>query len=186
MNVPLIVPPQSQAVLDGATPQRGPQTGGALFQRSWYLFFQELQQYASTAAGIVQYGTAQARTEFDIGALADGTLWVETDTGFVFQWRAVDLRWEQVVGSSAAATLFEEVAVTAPTTQAAPASSGPGQLLEMVFVQDGTGHVVTWGVGFKRAPKIPTTPNTLSAVQFVQRSDGNWWLASLPTLGMTT
>lgn len=86
--LPLVLPPQSQGVLGPA----------GLFDRTWYLFFTAVQLYASSVTGVVQYGERSDREAADIAGLTDGALWIETDTGLVYQWRAASLEWFYVAG----------------------------------------------------------------------------------------
>lgn len=90
--LPLVLPKQAHPVLKGQP---------ALFDDTWYLFLQVAQLYASTGAGLVQYGGRAARLEAEIDGLTDGTLWVETDTDLVYQWQAPALAWVYLSGTYA-------------------------------------------------------------------------------------
>ncbi len=58
--------------------------------------------------------------------------------------------------------------------------------LTVVIAQDATGgRAITWSADFRGAAvEIDTAPNTVSIFQFAARSDGKWWLASEPVLGV--
>ena len=91
-------------------------------------------------------------------------------------------------GSGGSATIYDvDVTITAPVTFTAGTTPIPsvvqGALLLVRFVQDGTGHVVTWGTGFKAASAIDTTALMVSTGAFKGGADGNWWSLGTGVIG---
>jgi hypothetical protein len=85
--LPVILPPQSHPV-----------TQGNLLERTWYLFLQAICAGIAVGFELIQYGTHVQRLHFDATDLIDGSLWVETDTGTLYQWHAPQAQWVQVGG----------------------------------------------------------------------------------------
>jgi hypothetical protein len=168
---PVIVPPQSSAPLDS----------GGLFNREWYLFFHAAQSAASSGNGITQYGTNSARKLLDTQGLPDGALWVETDTGLVYQWHGSSLQWVWILGTLRAnyKLTTASFAVPAPTQAAAP-----GVKLVLALMQDATGgRAITFGTGFAFGSVSlgNAVANTASFVEFTLFS-----IADLAVLGVTS
>lgn len=170
---PLIVPRQSAPVLNGR-----------LLADAWYLYLQAVQVYASTAGGIVRYGTSAERIETDESGLLDGTLWIETDTGRIYQWRASALAWALLTGLE----VIDET-LTSSSTISAPAEAP----LELVYIirQDATGgRTITWGAGFEGAQNVTDAQalaaSTLCVFRFILSPvTGLYAMSCQPTLGMT-
>ncbi len=87
----VVVPPDRQALLSKDL--------SALAARPWYLFFQAIEQAAQTASGIVQYDARAQRLALNTSLLVDGSLFLEEDTGLVYQWREQTMQWAYVLGT---------------------------------------------------------------------------------------
>ena len=114
--LPVILPPQSHPV-----------TQGNLLERTWYLFLQAICAGIAVGFELIQYGTHVQRLHFDATDLIDGSLWVETDTGTLYQWDAPQAQWAQVGGGASgtdtAGTIFTNG--LAVTVGAVPIGGGP-------------------------------------------------------------
>jgi hypothetical protein len=135
MLEPLVLPPQPQPVLTGET-----------FARPWYLFLDAVQRYASSGAQLARYGLRAARIAANMAGLVDGTLWTETDTGLVYQWRTASkpLAWSYAAGVYARTQA--QLAALAATLKA----SDSGLLVNVTdyaHVLQWTGAAWSWGPG---------------------------------------
>jgi hypothetical protein len=168
---PVIVPGQSAAPLDS----------GGLFKREWYLFFNAAQRAASTANGIVQYGSSSERELLDTQGLPDGALWAESDTGLFYRWHGSALQWVWILGTARASYKLTTatLAVPAPTQAAAP-----GCKLVVACMQDATGgRAITLGTGFAFGSVSlgDALANTASVLEFTLFSSSD-----LSQLGITS
>jgi hypothetical protein len=80
-------------------PQTAPLIDDVYAQRTWYLFFDQLKQAASTGGGIVQYGTSTKRLALPTQGLPNGALWWESDTGLIYLWNGPSLKWLWIAGT---------------------------------------------------------------------------------------
>lgn len=162
MQQPLILPPQRQQPLSGD-----------IFDRSWYLYFVVLQQYAATGAGLVQYGTRALRTAQSLEGLTDGTLWLETDTSLIYQWRGSTLAWVYVAGIYARTQA--QLAALAATLKASDA----GLLVNVTNY----GHVLQWtGTAWSWGPG---EQGSGMSIPFTVAPTGAGWHAADGTVGVS-
>jgi hypothetical protein len=161
-------------------PQTAPLLYDVYVQRTWYLFFDQLRQTASTGGGIVQYGSNAQRLGLPTQGLPDGALWYEQDTGLIYLWNGPFLKWVCVAG-----TQIIDQTLTGATTIAAP-TTGAKELV-VILRQDATGgRTITWGPGFSAtSPSIDTTPSTISVFRFVLTNAGLYVMVGQPTTGMS-
>lgn len=170
---PAVPPPQSSALLTGA-----------LATRQWYLFFQAVAASANGGGGIVRYGTEAKRKAANPEQLPDGTLWLATDSGFLYQYRLGSTglpEWQIVLGHQ----VMDLTLTTASTTVAAPTSGVP--TLTVILRQDATGgRAVVWGSGFSAASTSlgAAVASSLSTFSFVL-SGGKYVMVGQPTTDMT-
>lgn len=158
----LILPPAQQRPLEGD-----------FFGRAWYLYFVALQQYASTGAGLVQYGTRAARLAIAVAGLVDGTIWIETDTTLVYEWRGASLAWFYVAGIYARTQ--SQLAALAATLKASDAGL-------LVNVTD-YGHVLRWtGTGWTWGPG---EPGSGMSIPFTVAPTGAGWHAADGSVGVS-
>jgi hypothetical protein len=170
----LILPPAQQRPLEGD-----------FFGRAWYLYFVTLQQYASTGAGLAQYGTRTARLALDVSGLVDATLYFETDTKLVYQWRGASLAWSYVAGIYARTQA--QLAAVAATLKASDA----GLLLNVTdygHILQWTGAAWSWGPGEQGSGmSIPfTVAPTGAGWHLANGAVGVSYLKSDGTTGTTT
>ena len=172
--LPLITPPQSTPVLDGAA-----------FARAWYLYQQNLQQWAAAGGVMAQYGTHAKRLRTPASKAPDGGLWIETDTGLVYQAQTADSlpSWSCISGT-------QQIPLTlsiALTNIDAPASGA----LELVYflLQDGTGgRGVHWRTGFSYAADslADAAANTLAIFRWIlNRATGLYVPSAQPIVGVS-
>ena len=92
-------------------------------------------------------------------------------------------------GSIGIQDYLSEITLTAAwTVIPSPVVAPPANSrLTVIITQDGTGGWgITWSADFVGAsPEIDLDPGMTSIFQFVARSDGKWWLAAEPLLGLT-
>jgi hypothetical protein len=135
---PLIIPREDQPLLDD-------KNKNLLDYNTWYRFFRNLNGYVSTAGGIIQFGKNAQRLALSTQGLTDGTLWSESDTGLVYQWRvtSTSVGWVCVLGTQQ----LQMTLTTALTNIDAPTT---GALMLVYFIdQDGTGgRAIHWNNGF--------------------------------------
>jgi hypothetical protein len=185
---PVILPPQSSNPLDPAALGKQPKESltaddvrSLRFKKDWYLFLQAAQIAASTGNGIVQFGAGADRKALPTEGLPDGALWLETDTGLVYQWHGKTLDWVWVFGTMRAGYKLTAAtfAIPAPTQLATP-----GVKLILALMQDGTGgRAITFGAGFAFASVSlgAALANTASFLEFTLFS-----VADLAVLGITS
>src|SRR4051812_15921961 len=74
-------------------PQRSPIAQDGIAAKDWYLFFDATTRWLQANGGTI-YGTSAQRTTSTArgyvspGSVADGTLFIESDTGIVYQMRS--------------------------------------------------------------------------------------------------
>ncbi|MGA3015936.1 MAG: hypothetical protein ABSF62_02370 [Bryobacteraceae bacterium] len=162
MSLPLILPKQKQAPLDPS----------GLFEDSWYLFLQTLTGYAGSGAGLVQYGTSAFRLDQPLDQLTDATLWCETDTNLVYQWRGEDLAWVAISsgggGGGAAATVSQTLSGggTAIITTSTPIV---GELFAILTQDAIGGTTISWDTMFSgNTPvNLDSEPNAVTVFHFI-------------------
>lgn len=171
MDVP-IVPQQSN-----------PPLVNGLFGRDWYLFYQAVRDSAATGGGIVQFGTSASRKALDTQGIPNGTLWIETDTGLIYQWQVkqspASMGWVWIFGTQ----LIDQVLKSTSSTIQAP-TTGAGAL-DVILRPDGSGAPSPlWGTGFSGVSSdIDTSANTITTFHF-RLSGGKYVQIGQHTTGM--
>jgi hypothetical protein len=148
---------------------------------AFWLFVEGVSRWIRTNGGTI-YGTNAQRTVgttrgfANISNLADGTIFVETDTGLSYQLRGA--AWVSLGGQ----VVTDQTLAAASTTINAPAA---GSDWTAILRQDGTGgRAIVWGTGIKAASvAIDTTASTVSTFRFV-KAGSDWVMAGQPTTGM--
>lgn len=165
---------------------------GGLPSESVSTFFDSIQKWIRGNGGTL-FGTSAQRTNANErgyvspGEVADGTLYVETDTGLIYQWRMSAVRFARPSGSwvSLGGQVVTDQTLSAASTTINAPSAGSDWFA--VIRQDGAGgRAITWGTGIIAGSVSLGTAaaNSISVFHFV-KVGANWIQAAQQTTDLT-